>query len=428
MNRLKTKGKSCTSRFFKDSPSQDEKAANASAGCEADFDAGIERSLRQKPSRLFRAKNEKPLPAPPSRVLPFAEALPAIPKADNGAYEETAGNYARDSASVETNKPLPFPPVAQDVPNLGMPTISNEKVRGVARKSKPAGRELKSRPSFASLRSTSSRIFRANTGSHGPPPPPMPQLPIDTPTPKLHRPTLRPFESMRSARSSRSSSGRVVSISRPILSTQITTTPTTPIPSTVPFTKPPGPPPQRPPRPDSLDDETIALMRDGSARMILHTPNRVRSTTTTTTTTTSSDQNSISTRACSEEAYTRLGLPSGLPSGHSSISPPSTPISDSSLAANFPLDPSRPLPFRDSSGSVKGYGRFSAYIKARQQYKSGGYDDGVDQEDREMGPIEQYRESKCGDWTLEARVSGRLGEKGMVFKDRWGCWRFVADI
>jgi hypothetical protein len=52
----------------------------------------------------------------------------------------------------------------------------------------------------------------------------------------------------------------------------------------------------------------------------------------------------------------------------------------------------------------------------------------VDPEDRELGPIEVYRASKCGDWVLEKRVSGRLGERGMLFKDRWGGWHFVLDI
>lgn len=155
--------------------------------------------------------------------------------------------------------------------------------------------------------------------------------------------------------------------------------------------------------------------------MILHTPNRAR---TLTASTSSSAWSPALTRVGSEEAYTRLGLPSG----HSSLSSPRSPIFDSPLAANFPHDPSRPLPFRDSSGSVKGYGRFSAYIKARQQYESGGYGDGVEAGDRELGPIEMYRESKCGDWTLERRVSGKLGERGMLFKDRWGGWHFVADI
>lgn len=163
-------------------------------------------------------------------------------------------------------------------------------------------------------------------------------------------------------------------------------------------------------------------MHDGSARMVLHIPNRVRSTTTTTST--SSGCHSALTRVGSGEAYTRLGLPSG----RSSLSSPKSPIFDSPLAAKFSFDPSRPPPLRDSSGSTRKCGRFSTYIKTQQQYHSSGYADGVDQDDREVGPIEQYRESKCGDWTLERRVSGKLVEKGMLFRDRWGGWHFVADI
>jgi hypothetical protein len=162
-------------------------------------------------------------------------------------------------------------------------------------------------------------------------------------------------------------------------------------------------------------------MRDGSARMILHTPNRAC---TMTVSVSSSARSRTLTRVGSEEAYTRLGLPSG----HSSLSSPRSPIFDSPLAANFPLDPSRSLLFRDSSGSVKWHGRLSACINTREQYSGGAYEDGVDRNDRELGPIEQYRESKCGDWTLERRISGKLGDRGMLFRDRWGGWHLVPDI
>lgn len=87
-----------------------------------------------------------------------------------------------------------------------------------------------------------------------------------------------------------------------------------------------------------------------------------------------------------------------------------------------------PLPFRDSDGSVLGYGRFSAYVKARQGYASGGYADGVEEGDRDSGPVEMYCRSRCADWTLEKRVSGDLGERGMLFRDRWGGWHLVRDI
>ncbi|KAF2631318.1 hypothetical protein BU25DRAFT_437809 [Macroventuria anomochaeta] len=416
MNRLKSKA----SRFFKDGPSQDEKAANAPPSHEADFDAGIESGLRSKPSRFFRKQSDKPLPAPPSDG-PSIQAPPPISKDDIGEREDVAVENALGSTSLETDKPLPSRSVSTEVIGLKAPVVESEELHAAVRKAKPADLVLKKRPSFVSLRKSSSRIFRTHIGDHDRPPPPMPQIPIDTPTPKSRRPTLRPLESVRSARSSRSSSGRIVSISRPVSSTQVSQLPATLKPSKVPFTKPSGPPPARPPRPESLDDELTTLVRDGSARMILHTPNRTR---TLTVSTSSSARSRALTRVGSEEACTRLGLPSG----HSSLSSPKSPIFDSPLAANFPLDPNRPLPFRDSSGSVKGYGRSSTYIKARQQYSSSGYTDGVEQDDRELGPIEQYRESKCGDWTLERRVSGKLGERGMLFRDRWGGWHFVADI
>ena len=56
--------------------------------------------------------------------------------------------------------------------------------------------------------------------------------------------------------------------------------------------------------------------------------------------------------------------------------------------------------------------------------------DGVDPEDREVGPIELYRAGKQGDWVLEKRVSGGVDGKGggMLFRDRWGGFHFVADI
>jgi hypothetical protein len=92
------------------------------------------------------------------------------------------------------------------------------------------------------------------------------------------------------------------------------------------------------------------------------------------------------------------------------------------------MDPNMPLPFRDSDGSILGYGRFSAYVKARQGYGSGGYGGGVEEGDRDLGPVEMYCESRCADWTLEKRVSGKLGERGMLFRDRWGGWYLVKDI
>lgn len=87
-----------------------------------------------------------------------------------------------------------------------------------------------------------------------------------------------------------------------------------------------------------------------------------------------------------------------------------------------------PLPFRDSDGSIQGYSRLSAYVKVRRGYGSGGYEDGVYERDRDVGPIEMYCEARCADWTLQKRVNGGLGERGMLFKDRWDRWHLVKDI
>jgi hypothetical protein len=188
-----------------------------------------------------------------------------------------------------------------------------------------------------------------------------------------------------------------------------------------PCAKPNGPPPPRPARPGSVDEDLVTMARDSIARTMVHTPNRAR---TLTASTVSSAWSPTLSRVGSEEAYSRLGLPSG----HSSLSSPRSPVFDAPLAANFPMDPNMPLPFRDSDGSILGYGRFSAYVKARQGYGSGGYGDGVEEGDRDLGPVEMYCESRCADWTLEKRVSGKLGERGMLFRDRWGGWYLVKDI
>lgn len=87
-----------------------------------------------------------------------------------------------------------------------------------------------------------------------------------------------------------------------------------------------------------------------------------------------------------------------------------------------------PLPIRDSAGSIRGYSRFSEYIAGLQ---GGGYAavDGVDMEDRDTGPMELYRRSRDGDWALEKRVcQGAGGNPGMLFRDKWGQFHFVADI
>jgi hypothetical protein len=114
----------------------------------------------------------------------------------------------------------------------------------------------------------------------------------------------------------------------------------------------------------------------------------------------------------------RLGLPSGR-------STPRTNSLDSPLAAQLPLDPSKPLPVRSSTGKVTP-SRFSQYVRS----EVGGYaSDGVDAEDRDLGPIECYDKSKEGEWTLVKTVSkGPNGNPGMLFRDKAGAFHFVADI
>jgi hypothetical protein len=149
-------------------------------------------------------------------------------------------------------------------------------------------------------------------------------------------------------------------------------------------------------------------MKDSGTRMVLPGSNRASNST--------ASASTPRSHASSVEA--RLGLPSG----HGT---PRNYSLDSPLAARFPTDVLQPLQVRDSTGSVK-ISRFSEYLKAHQ---NGGYaGDGVDAEDRDVGPIEQYDASKEGEWTLEKRVSKGSGHPGMLFRDRNAGFHFVADI
>jgi hypothetical protein len=174
---------------------------------------------------------------------------------------------------------------------------------------------------------------------------------------------------------------------------------------TVPFTKRAGPPPPRPQRPESLDEETLAFMRESGTRMVL--PSTPRSSASTST-----------PRSQTSSIEARLGFPAGF--GNRQSGKRSCSI-ESPLAAHFS---GQRLPVRDSSGSVR-YSRFSEYVK----YAGARGADGVEVQDREVGPIEQYRASKEGDWILEKRVSRKDGAQGgMLFRDRWGGFHFVGDI
>ncbi|KAJ4987455.1 hypothetical protein SVAN01_07055 [Stagonosporopsis vannaccii] len=403
MNRLKSKD-------------QYEKEAVTSPEQKDGFDEGIGGGLQKKRSRFFRKQDDKLLPNSPPVPNFHCESPPFRPRVDVETCEEAGVNFVQDTTAIAEDKPLPSLPDSVQFTKSQGRTAADEGSDATP-KVRTADLVVKKRPSLASLRKSSDRNA---------PPPPVPQIPINTPTPKPRRPILRSLDSVRSTRSSRSSADRKASISRPVPSAQVCLLPL-PLPvefnvPTIPFVKPSGPPP---PRPKSVDWELVVLSRDVGSRMVLQTPQHTR---TLTISTTSSTRSRALSRVESEEAYARPDLPSG----HSSLSTSSSLTFDSPLssplAARFPLSPSRPLPFRDSSGSVKGYGRFSAYIKARQQYSSGTYDDGVDRGDRELGSIEQYRASRCVDWMLEKRVSGKLGDRGMLFRDRRGGWHFVADI
>jgi hypothetical protein len=237
----------------------------------------------------------------------------------------------------------------------------------------------------------------------------VPQIPVEPETPQSRRLNLIPVPAARSSHSSLVlPPGGRLSISRPILVPQYSSPPIPENAATVPFEKPYSLPPLRPPRPDSLDGETVAFMQQSGMRMVIGTNNRVSNSTV----------SSYTPGSYTGSIEARLGFPSG----HST---PRTDSLDSPLAARFPLDAFQSLPVRDSTGSVN-FSRFSEFIKAER----GGYGgDGVEEDDRELGPIEQFEKTKDDQWTLEKRVSkGPNGNPGMLFRDKAGAFHFVADI
>jgi hypothetical protein len=231
---------------------------------------------------------------------------------------------------------------------------------------------------------------------------------VDPKEPLPRHLTLASLDSKRDRSKSLVGRNRNASISRPTLLPQYFSPPIPENPITIPFIKPLGPPPPRPPRPESLDDETIALIQQGGSRMVLFNSNRVSGST--------ASSSTPPSHTSSIEA--RLGLPSGL-------STPRTNSLESPLAARFPLDVSQPLQARDSTGSVT-VSRFSQWYK----HECGGYaSDGLEEDDRDLGPIEQYEKSKEGQWKLVKRISrGPHGNSGMLFRDTMGAFHFVADI
>ncbi|CAN9393812.1 unnamed protein product [Alternaria alternata] len=380
--------RSKASHFFRDSPSRDEKTAITDSS-DVDFDAGIQDAgMKNKPSRFFRRRNDKPdtplpiLSSKSSSSTLFALVSDRVTPTELGDSFENLPEYDDDDEE-NTNAPLP-------VSRNSSAMSEHEHTNG-------------------------SRLFGGSKDSgstQSTPPPPVPQIPKGVSLSKSRRPILTPSAAARGSRISLTKAqGRSIYISRPRLMAQLCSPPILENPITVPFKKRPGPPPVRPPRPDSLDEETLAFMRESGTRIFLLSSNRGSASTATTST----------ARSQSSSIEARLGFPSGC-----GTTPRSCSI-ESPLAARFMLDPNQRLTVRDSSDGV-GYSRFSEYV--RYQHDSVRAADGVDAEDREIGPIERYDASKEGDWMLEKRVSqGRDGKGGgMLFRDRWGGFHFVADI
>ncbi|CAN9372848.1 unnamed protein product [Alternaria alternata] len=400
--------RSKASHFFRDSPSRDEKTAITDSS-DVNFDAGIQDAgMKNKPSRFFRRRNDKPdtplpiLSSKSSSSTLFALVSDRVTPTELGDSFENLPEYDDDDEE-NTNAPLP-------VSRNSSAMSEHEHTNGGFNLHRP-----KSRPSFALLKGKGSRLFGGSKDSgstQSTPPPPVPQIPKGVSLSKSRRPILTPSAAARGSRISHpKAQGRSISISRPRLMAQLCSPPILENPITVPFEKRPGPPPVRPPRPDSLDEETLAFMRESGTRIFLLSSNRGSASRATTST----------PRSQSSSIEARLGFPSGC-----GTTPRSCSI-ESPLAARFMLDPNQRLTVRDSSDGM-GYSRFSEYV--RYQHDSVRAADGVDAEDREIGPIKRYDASKEGDWMLEKRVSqGRDGKGGgMLFRDRWGGFHFVADI
>ncbi|KAI4708666.1 hypothetical protein J4E89_006722 [Alternaria sp. Ai002NY15] len=420
--------RSKASHFFRDSPSRDEKTAIADSS-DIDFDAGIQDvDMRKKPSRFFGRKNDKlnkPLPTLPSNPNPSTPLSPVATRVTLGqqgdSFENLPDYEDLEEEEYQTSSPA-LPPASRGL----SATPEHKHARGgepVRSKSRPNFALLREKGMFSAIHANfnsmltlvlGSRLFggsKNNDSTQSPTPPPVPQIPTSVPLSKARRPVLTSLSTARTSRASLvKAQNRSVSISRPQLMAQLCSPPIPEDHVTVPFEKRPGPPPPRPPRPDSLDEETLAFMRESGTRMVLPSSNR-GSTSTATASTPRSQASSIAARL-------------GFPSGHGT---PRTCSIESPLAARFTPDPNQALPVRDSSGDLV-LSRFSEYVRYQQQRSHAV--DGVDAEDREVGPIELWDPSKEGDWTLEKRISqGRDGRPGgMLFRDRWGGFHFVADI
>ncbi|RMZ73176.1 hypothetical protein GMOD_00008982 [Pyrenophora seminiperda CCB06] len=396
-------------------------------------------------------------PAPSSRY--FGYATPPVPATPVKGY---------------TTVDKPEEPKLKTRPSLSALKAKTVKEDSTIEKSESPQKFRSRRPSFSALRSKGistptsllssflhrrphsnpilpgSSIFGGSkkVADHEPPPPLPPQIPVDIdsyPVPKPYKSVLTPFPTPRvvAARSCLRNTGgqgkgghqaRQISISKPTPMPQECGLPIPMDVPTVPFIKPFGPPPRRPPRPASLDEETLAFMREVGARMV-YSPARSQgsgsnSTAAASTSTGTGTAATISSRTDANTPRKRSDTSSieaylGFPSGHGT---PRKFSIESPLAANHVPSPARRLPCHHRNGSVS----YSGFSQGVLYPPSSPFSSPVASSSSSLrGPFEQVRRptDKEGDWTLEKRVSKEDGVRsGMLFRDQYGGFHFVADI
>ncbi len=250
------------------------------------------------------------------------------------------------------------------------------------------------------------------------PPPPVPAIPAEPMKLKKARPnTITPTNIVRSTVTKSNLQTKPRSISSPMPSPQFDIPKVPSNPATVPVNKPKGPAPPRPRRPSSLvDEELIAIQNERAERYNLTNQGSTPTSPITVACTTP--------RSGTSSMESRLGLPLGY--GSPSLSPHS-PLT-SPLAASFPPDINKPLPIRDSAGSLLGYSSYSGFISNMQDYPAP-YDVGADKKVNKASPAEVYSKEKEKDWIALRRISDGPGKThGRLFQDRWGGLHFVPDL
>ncbi|KAF2868419.1 hypothetical protein BDV95DRAFT_128739 [Massariosphaeria phaeospora] len=451
MNRLKHKA----SRFFKEAPSQDEHAANAGVDGRddgTDFHAGIQAGVvKKKSSRFLRATRSTELlasadPYAASGAQPLgpagadtnantlkkkaswfkkstADTQPAtsglsefdfdfkagvqnyrantnpnpiipslsperkvskffikrdrdeklIPSQNSSNHNVTRDSYERESdgdrrtsfdsqrTSYRDGEMIPFPPAPHSIPASqcasAAVSVVGQPAPGLRIRDEA---DVKPRLSFSSLRSKSSRFFRAASS---------------TSTSTSHT----------------SNSAARARTSRPSLKSLLRTP--SPAPATSSAARRRTPPP-RPPRPESLDAETLALLRDSSMRMCipLTTPPRA-------------------------SVY-------------------NTATQSASSPRELSLDPNAPMPL---AARVSSDFRFGSAIFANDNNYNNGADGmgmGVNGRPLPVRPtvtydaIEQFDPHRTTQWEMLRRVSGGTtgATPGVLWRDESGRMHFVADI